>query len=152
MAEPRRYTSAEIEALTPETIQAIPDALLMGILRHQARSHQAMRPAQVALCAIAVAEARRRGPKRIWAWWVVQQLDPDRCLCGGPGLYIVGRETYCTLCRPRAVARLEHMTRTLKEPVAQRFQEIRDDRDARGRAREAAHHADRKMQKRMRSK
>lgn len=134
-----RYTNEEIQALTPETVQALPDALLAGILKRACRSFTAQDPGNVQVLPLVLAEARRRGPRRIWCWWTVQQLDPDRCACGGPGHYIVGATTYCGKCRYKAVAKLQHVNRTLKEPPARVVSGDRDDYDQRRRLAEAAH-------------
>lgn len=97
----RLYTTTEIQALTAETIQEIPDALLVGILK-RLRSTGTKAPFSM----IVLAECKRRGKDRIRAWWIVQQMAPDPCACGGPGLYIVGSTTYCRKCRPAAMAHL----------------------------------------------
>lgn len=124
-----RMTHEEILALTPETIQAIPDALLAGLLKRLCTSFRGAMPENVAQREMVVAEARRRGPTRIWCWWYVQQLDPDRCACGGPGHYIVGSTTYCSKCRPRAVAQLTATSRSMREPRGTIAEQIYDDYD-----------------------
>lgn len=88
--------------LTAEKVAAWPDHFLAGALKFHVRAGRAVQ--FVDDLPFILAEARERGPGRIWCWWALQMLDPDRCACGGPGHYIVGKVTFCSKCRDKAIA------------------------------------------------
>lgn len=99
--------------MTPETIQEITDALLAGMLKR-------LRESTSDFAQLVLRECKRRGPERIWTWWKVQQLMPDPCACGKPGLYIVGSTTYCRACHSQAKTHLATAVRTYEERRAEK--------------------------------
>lgn len=85
--------------------------LIKGIAQGRARVVGVMRleMPDVDLDALGVALAREMRERlakegnrsRRWFHWCAR-LDPPACACGGPGLYIVGVQTYCRACHGRA--------------------------------------------------
>lgn len=57
------------------------------------------------------------------------------CACGGPGFYIVGFHTFCRTCRPKAVARRQHVVRTLIDPHNAAVEVAKDVSDTKATAR-----------------
>ncbi len=53
-----------------------------------------------------VKELRTRPDVSSYVVAKMNRIDPQPCRCGKPGIYIVGRDTYCYAHKPNAVARL----------------------------------------------
>lgn len=122
--QPHLYTHEEVEAWTPETIRDVPTAFLVGVLKRVGH-----RGGPAAWVKVLTDEAKRRGPSVIKVWWIVQALAPDRCACGGPGLYIVGGTTYCRKCKDVASTRLASAARRYREPLATAKAEAVDEQE-----------------------
>jgi len=89
-------------------IRLLPSEWLRGVVRAMARPNGFCGPQQGERVKRCVEELRRRGSRET-PW--TQRLVPLPCECGKPGIYVVGRVTYCADHRPDAVHARERGTK-----------------------------------------
>ena len=91
------FRGKPLKDLTAADLNDVPNSLLIGMLKFHYRLSGVKD--LLAQRELIIAEVRRRKLEH----WMLTYLDPPRCACGGPGLYRVGKLTYCRRCRPNAV-------------------------------------------------
>ncbi len=109
--------------LTAEDLCDVPISLLVGMLKFHYYHNGARN--LVDQRKLVVAEAR----KRKFEHWILNNFDPPRCDCGGPGLYIVGKVTYCRKCKPKAIEHLKKAVTNLRELRSKHIDEELNDID-----------------------
>jgi hypothetical protein len=134
-------------------IRGMPVALLTAVVRLVARGWQhtpqngGQMTREMGVALARELRARKEGSGSgygSWRSWC-QQIDPDPCACGGPGLYLVGPTTFCRQCFGRAkqlkavyAATYDQRQGTVHAEV-QALRRIRDGVRAHHRARGRAH-------------